>query len=59
MLLKYWMKYDESVTTKDSERIDDFSSKIIHAKMKTAFTSVRLNLMTQALHAEEGSLPKV
>ena len=48
--------YDEMVTTEDSEMIDDFSSKIIHARTKTAFTGVRLNIMTQALHAEEGSL---
>ena len=26
--------------------------------MKTGFTGVRLNVMTQALHAEEGSLPQ-
>ena len=44
--------YNEIVTTKDSEMIDTFSSKIIHARMRTAFTGVRLNLMTQVLHAE-------
>ena len=37
--------------------IDAFSSKIIHAWTKTAFTSVRLNVMTHALHADEGLLP--
>ena len=51
-------EYDEVVTTKDSQTIDAFSSKIIHARTKTAFTSVRLNMMTQALCAKEGSLPQ-
>ena len=49
--------YDEIVTTKDNANmIDAFSSKIIHVRMKTAFTSARLNIMTQALCAKEGSL---
>ena len=52
-------EYDEVVTTKDSEMIDAFLSRIIHARMKTAFTTVRLNVMTQALHADEGPLPQV
>ena len=50
--------YNEIVTTKDSETIDAFSSKIKHARMKTAFTGARMNVMTQALHAEEWSLPQ-
>ena len=33
--------------------IDTFSSKIIHAWMKTVFTSARLNVMTHALQARE------
>ena len=36
-------KYDEVVTTKDSKMIDAFLSRIIHAWMRTAVTSVRLN----------------
>ena len=44
-------EFDEVVTTKDSKMIDAFSSR-----MKTAFTSVRLNVMTQTLCAHEGSL---
>ena len=48
--------HDETVTTKDGKTIDAFLSKIINARMKTAFTGARLNMMTQALHAEEGSL---
>ena len=51
-------EYDEIVTTKDNEMIDAFLSKIIHARTKPAFTSVRLNVMTKALHAREGSLPQ-
>ena len=50
-------EYDEVVTTKESQMVDAFSSKIIHARTKTEFTGVRLNVMTQALHAEEGALP--
>ena len=49
-------EYDEIVTIKDGETIDAFSSKIIYARMKTAFTSARLIIMTQALCAKEGSL---
>ena len=43
-------EYDELVTTKGNEMIDAFPSKIIHAQMKTVFTSLRLNVMAQALH---------
>ena len=32
------IEYDEVITTKESEMIDAFSSKIIHMRMKTAFT---------------------
>ena len=51
-------EYDKVVTTKDSKMIDASLSRIIHARMKTEFTSVRLNVMTQALHADEGPLPQ-
>ena len=51
-------EYNEVVTTKGNETIDALSSRIIHTWMKTTFTSVRLNVMTDALHAEEGSLPQ-
>ena len=51
-------EYDEVVNTKDSETINAFSSRIIHTQTKTMFTGVRLNVMTHALHAEEGSLPQ-
>ena len=38
--------------------IDAFSSQVIHVRMGTTYTGVRLNMMTQALHAEDGSLPQ-
>ena len=50
-------KYNEVVTTKGCEMINTFSSKIIHAWMKSAFTGVRLNVVTHTLHAGEGPLP--
>ena len=48
----------EVVTTKASETVDACLSWIIHTRMKTAFTGVRLNVMTQILSAEEGLLPQ-
>ena len=51
-------EYDEVVTTKDSKMIDTFSSRNIHARRKTAFTGAWLNVMTQALHADEVPLPQ-
>ena len=49
-------EYNEVVTPKDTETIDTFSSHVIHVKMGTAYTSMGLNVMTQALHAEDESL---
>ena len=51
-------EYDEVVTTKDTEIIDAFSSHIICARTGITYTCARLSVMTQALHAEEGSLPQ-
>ena len=51
-------EYNEVVTTKGSKMIDAFSSRIIHTQTKITFASVRLNVMTHTLHAEEGSLPQ-
>ena len=50
-------QYDVVVTTKGSEMIDAFLSKIIHAQMKTAFTGVRVNVMTHGICASKGPLP--
>ena len=49
--------YDEVVTTKETKMIDAFSSHIIHARTRSACTSVRLSVMNQALCAKDGSLP--
>ena len=51
-------EYDEVVTTKDTETIDAFSSHVIHARMGMAHTGEGINMITQALHAEDGSLPQ-
>ena len=51
-------EYNEVVNTRGSEMIDAFLSRIIHTQMKTTFTGARLNVMTHALHAVEGSLPQ-
>ena len=51
-------EYDEVVTTKDTRISDAFSSPIIHARMGMAHTGEGINMMTQALHAGDGSLPK-
>ena len=51
-------EYNKVVTTKDTEMTDAFSSCIIHVRMRTAYTGVRLNVMTQALLAEDRSLPQ-
>ena len=50
--------YDELVTTKDTKTIANFSSHIIQVQMRTAYTGVRLDVITQALNAEDGSLPQ-
>ena len=51
------IEYDEVVTTKETEMIDAFLSHIIYAKTGSACTSTRVNVMTQALYAEDRSLP--
>ena len=51
-------EYDEIVTTKDTETIDAFSSHVIHARVMTAYIGEGINVMTQDLWAEDGSLPQ-
>ena len=51
-------EYDKVVTTKNTETIDAFLSHIIHARMGTAYTGEGINVMIQALHAEDGSSPQ-
>ena len=50
--------YDLIVTTKETEIIDAFSSWVIHPKTKTAHQGEGINIMTQALHVKDGSLPQ-
>ena len=50
--------YDEMVTTKFTKMIDAFLSHIIHARTRTAYTGARLQVIIQALHAEDRSLPQ-
>ena len=50
--------YGEIVTTKEDETIDAFSSSVIHVKMKTAYWGEGINVMTQAVCVEDGSLPQ-
>ena len=51
-------EYDEVVTAKDTETIAAFSSHVIHARMGMAHTGEGINVMTQSLCAEDGSLPQ-
>ena len=48
-------EYNKVATAKHTETIDAFSSHVIHARMGTAHTG---EVMTQALCAEDGSLPQ-
>ena len=50
--------YDEIVTTKETKAIDAFYSQVIHVKMKVAHGGEGINVMTQALSTEDGSLPQ-
>ena len=49
-------EYDEIIPTKDTKTIDGFSSHVIHARMRRAHTGEGINVMTQTLCAEGGSL---
>ena len=51
-------EYNEKVTTKDCEMIDAFLSRILYARMKSAFISTKLNVMAQALYADKEPLPQ-
>ena len=50
--------YDEVVITKNAETIDAFSSHVIPMKPEKAYLSGRINVMTQVLRVEDGSLPQ-
>ena len=51
-------EHDEVVITKKVEIIDAFSSCVIPMKMERAYLRGRINVMTQALQVEDGSLPQ-
>ena len=51
-------EYDEVVIIKNMETVDAFSSHGIPIKAEKAYTGEHINVMTQALWAEEGSLPQ-
>ena len=51
-------EYDEVVVTKNAETIDAFSSHVIPMKAEKVYTRKRINVMTQALKAEDESLPQ-
>ena len=43
--------------TKNVERLEPFSSHVIPMRMMEAYLGERLNIMVQALHAQDGTLP--
>ena len=50
--------YDEVVVTRNMETIDAFSSHVIPIKVGKAYTGECINVMTQVLWTEDGSLPQ-
>ena len=51
-------EYNEVVTTKDTKTIDAFSPHVTHVRMGMAHIGEGISVMTQALHTEDGSLPR-
>ena len=51
-------EYDKVVVMKNAETIDAFSSHVIPIKAEKVNTGERISMMTQALQAEDGSLPQ-
>ena len=49
--------HDEMVHTRNTQTIDAFSSHVITAKVGTAHTGERIDVMTQALCVKDSSLP--
>ena len=50
--------YDEVVFMRNTETIEAFSSQVISIKAEKAYTGECINIMTQALQTEDGSLPQ-
>ena len=51
-------EYDKVVITKNMETVDALSSHVIPVKAEKAYMGEHINVMTQALQAEDGSLPQ-
>ena len=51
-------EYDEVVITKNTETVDAFSSCVIPMKAEKAYMGEGINILTQALPVEDGSLPQ-
>ena len=51
-------EYDETVITKNMETVDAFSSHVIPMKAERAYAGECINIMTQVLRTEDGSLPQ-
>ena len=51
-------EYEEVVITKNVETIDAFSSCVIPIKTERVYLRGQINVMTQALRVEDGSLPQ-
>ena len=50
--------YDEVVIMRNMETIDTFSCQIIPVKAEKVYTGECINVMTQVLQTEDGSLPQ-
>ena len=50
--------YDEVVFMRNTGTIETFSSHVIPIKMEKAYTGECINIMTQVLQTEDGSLPQ-
>ena len=50
--------YDQVMFTQDVEAIEAFSSHVVPVKVEKAYTRGCINVMAQALQAEDGSLPQ-
>ena len=50
--------YDEVVFARNAETIEAFSSWVISIIVEKAYTGEHINVMTQALQTEDGTLPQ-
>ena len=50
--------YDQVMFTQNMETIEPFSSHVVLVKVGRAYTGEHINIMTQALQTEDGSLPQ-